>query len=116
MRRLSNRSKGAPISRDLVQIRVTANSMSKAMRRIAFGFCWTVVMLPAASWAQTQPSAQTPAPAQAHAPTPGPRERLGLRDAPVTNVSVDGSEAMFTTMCALLAAGFEANVSSENWT
>jgi tetratricopeptide (TPR) repeat protein len=28
---------------------------------------------------------------------------------------VDGNEAMFTTMCALLAAGFEANVSAENW-
>jgi hypothetical protein len=28
---------------------------------------------------------------------------------------VDGSEAMFTTMCALLAAGFESNVSAENW-
>jgi hypothetical protein len=41
---------------------------------------------------------------------PGPR-----RTAPVTNISVDGSEAMFTTMCALLAAGFESNVSAENW-
>jgi len=29
---------------------------------------------------------------------------------------VDGSEAMFTTMCALLAAGFESNVSADNWT
>jgi len=29
---------------------------------------------------------------------------------------VDGSEAMFTTICALLAAGFESNVSSDNWT
>jgi hypothetical protein len=38
-----------------------------------------------------------------------------LRTAPVTNVTVDGSEAMFTTMCALLAAGFESNVSAENW-
>src|SRR5271170_4001639 len=37
------------------------------------------------------------------------------RPAPVTNVTVDGSEAMFTTMCALLAAGFESNVSAENW-
>ncbi len=34
---------------------------------------------------------------------------------PATNISVDGSEAMFTTMCALLAAGFESNVSAENW-
>ncbi|HVO56529.1 MAG TPA: tetratricopeptide repeat protein [Dongiaceae bacterium] len=35
--------------------------------------------------------------------------------APVTTVTVDGSEAMFTTMCALLAAGFEEDVSSANW-
>ncbi len=41
---------------------------------------------------------------------PAPR-----RAAPATNITVDGSEAMFTTMCALLAAGFESNVSAENW-
>jgi TolA-binding protein len=35
---------------------------------------------------------------------------------PATRVTVDGSEAMFTTMCALLAAGFEADVSAEKWT
>jgi len=35
--------------------------------------------------------------------------------APPSQVTVNGSEQMFTTMCALLAAGFEANVSSENW-
>jgi len=40
----------------------------------------------------------------------GPRQT-----APVTNIKVAGSEAMFTTMCALLAAGFESNVSAENW-
>src|SRR5207245_8413300 len=38
------------------------------------------------------------------------------RTAPQSTVSVDGSEAMFTTMCALLAAGFESNVSADNWT
>jgi tetratricopeptide (TPR) repeat protein len=36
--------------------------------------------------------------------------------APVTTVTVDDSEAMFTTMCALTAAGFESDVSSANWT
>ena len=40
---------------------------------------------------------------------PAPR-----RAAPVTNITVDGSEAMFTTMCALLAAGFESNISTQN--
>jgi tetratricopeptide (TPR) repeat protein len=34
---------------------------------------------------------------------------------PETRVTVDGSEAMFTTMCALLAAGFESDVSAEKW-
>jgi len=48
-----------------------------------------------------------------NAQAPAPRQRT--QPAPVTNVTVDGSEAMFTTMCALLAAGFEANVSAENW-
>jgi tetratricopeptide (TPR) repeat protein len=56
-----------------------------------------------------QPSAK-PAPAQA-APAAGPR----LHPAPITNVTVDGSEAMFTVMCALYASGFEGNVSAENW-
>jgi len=51
------------------------------------------------------------APAAQPAPPPGPR----LRPSPITNVSVDGSEAMFTTMCALLAAGFESEVSAANW-
>ena len=34
---------------------------------------------------------------------------------PETRITVDGSEAMFATMCALLAAGFESDVSAENW-
>ena len=39
-----------------------------------------------------------------------------MQTAPVTNITIDGSETMFTTMCALLAAGFESNVSSADWT
>ena len=30
-------------------------------------------------------------------------------------INVDASEPMFTTMCALLASGFEADISAENW-
>lgn len=41
--------------------------------------------------------------------------RARMRPSPITNVTVDGNEAMFTTMCALLAAGFEADVSASKW-
>jgi hypothetical protein len=46
-----------------------------------------------------------------------PQKQAGpkLQPAPVTTVTVDGSEAMFTTMCALLASGYEADVSAANW-
>jgi hypothetical protein len=49
--------------------------------------------------------------AQSQAPVPPPK----MQAAPATTVTVDGSEAMFTTMCALLASGFEADVSAQNW-
>jgi hypothetical protein len=88
------------------------NSMNKVFRWVAWGLWWTATVLPLTSRAQAPTPAQQPAPS-----TPaGGRSRLGLRDAPVTNVTVDGSEAMFTTMCALLASGFEADVSSDRWT
>ncbi len=67
---------------------------------------------------KSAPASQTPAQAPAPPPAnvaPADAARRQYRAAPVTNVTVDGNEAMFATMCALLAAGFEANVSSENW-
>src|SRR5580700_6795795 len=96
-----------------------AKCMNNVFRWMALGIWWAAAMLPSPIGAQTKPTGQATAPTQA--PTPAappnhPRARLGLRDAPVTNLSVDGSEAMFTTMCALLAAGFEADVSAEHWT
>jgi tetratricopeptide (TPR) repeat protein len=61
--------------------------------------------------------AQAPIPAQVQAPAPAapPAARPRTRVAAQSPVSVDGNEAMFTTMCALLAAGFESNVSADNW-
>ena len=50
------------------------------------------------------------APAQAP-PRVAPRPHA----APATNITVDGNEAMFATMCALYAAGFEGDVSTDNW-
>jgi tetratricopeptide (TPR) repeat protein len=46
---------------------------------------------------------------------PPPAARPQREAAPVTNITVDASEPMFTTMCALLASGFESNISAENW-
>jgi tetratricopeptide (TPR) repeat protein len=43
------------------------------------------------------------------------QQRPRVQVAAQSNVNVDGSEAMFTTMCALMASGFEGNVSSEKW-
>ncbi len=60
--------------------------------------------------APAQPQSQ--APARADAPPAFSRTQTP----PPNAVTVDGSEAMFTTMCALLAAGFESNISSDNWT
>jgi hypothetical protein len=55
---------------------------------------------------------------QSSTSTPGQGPAAGRRSAaaPQSTVTVDGSEAMFTTMCALLAAGFESNISADNWT
>ncbi|HEY6944990.1 MAG TPA: hypothetical protein VI431_07600 [Candidatus Acidoferrum sp.] len=76
------------------------------------GLCVTLALQSAAqdttkapAQIQTQVAPKVQAPAASRAQTPPP-------DA----ITVDGSEAMFTTMCALLAAGFESNVSSDNWT
>ena len=82
---------------------------------VLYGLC-AVTALPAAGQAQApapmpgQVQTKSPPPAQA----PAPRARV--RTTPPGTVSVDGSEAMFTTICALLAAGFQSNVSSDNWT
>lgn len=63
---------------------------------------------PQAPAAATKP-AQTPVPAAV------PKPRPAVQTADNASVSVDGREAMFTTMCALLASGFESEVSAENW-
>lgn len=73
--------------------------------RKSAAFCALAALLVAVAAPPANPQAKTQAPAS----------RQRTQTAQVTNVTVDGSEAMFTTMCALLAAGFEANVSAENW-
>src|SRR6267378_3444588 len=84
--------------------RTDTGFMAKSVLHLPVLLCCSVVVWPATSNAQAQ------APPQ-NASGAGPR----LRPGPITNVSVDGSEAMFTTMCALLAAGFESDVSAANW-
>src|SRR5712691_5239023 len=86
--------------------------MKKLRRLMAlFGLC-AAIALPAAGQAQAPTPAQVQTQSSPPAQTPGARPRT----APPSEVSVDGNEAMFTTMCALVAAGFESNVSSDHWT
>ena len=88
--------------------------MIKARRLTALlGLCATVAFQTAA-----QSTPQAPAKPQSQAPrkAEAPADSLRAQSASQEAVTVDGSEAMFTTMCALLAAGFESNVSADNWT
>jgi hypothetical protein len=88
--------------------------MKKHQRQIAMiGLC-AVTALPAAGQAQAPVPAQVQTQTTPEAQAPAPR--LRAQKAWQSTISVDGSEAMFTTICALLAAGFESNVSSDNWT
>ncbi len=65
--------------------------------------------------AQAPPASAPPAAVQApetpHPPSPAAQRQV----VPNNTLSVDSSEPMFATMCALLASGFEADVSAENW-
>jgi hypothetical protein len=65
------------------------------------------LFLPVPSSQAQKVNSAAPPPPQAARP---PREPV-----PTTNIAVDASEPMFTTMCALLASGFEADISAENW-
>src|SRR6266853_4957496 len=82
---------------------------------VLYGLC-ALTALPAAG--QAQAPAPMPGQVQTNSPPPAqaPAPRARVRTTPQSTVSVDGSEAMFTTICALLAAGFQSNVSSDNWT
>src|SRR5690242_2700404 len=87
----------------------------KTLRRNALmvGLCAAIVLVAAA---------QNPAPPlvqdkqQTTPPSAAAATPRRIQPESPNAITVDGSEAMFTTMCALLAAGFESNVSSDNWT
>ena len=102
-------------NQQLTRVRTAAKGMKKLQRQLVMTGLCVAIALPAAGQVQapvpaavqtqtTPPAPQAPAPAQR------------ARAIPQGTVSVDGSEAMFTTICALLAAGFESNVSADNWT
>jgi tetratricopeptide (TPR) repeat protein len=95
-----------------------ATGMKKLQRQMALCVLCAAMVYPMPGHAQAP--AAVPARVQTQSPAPpvaqAPPVRLRTRTAPPSAVTVDGSEAMFTTMCALLAAGFESNVSADNWT
>jgi len=88
--------------------------MKNLRRRIALIGLFATWALPVAAQdaAPAPAQVQTQAPLQAQAPSAPNRARTPAE----RTVTADGSEAMFTTMCALLAAGYESNISSDNWT
>lgn len=98
-----------------VQVNAAAKEMKKFRRyALGFGLCAAIVFPAAAQDAAPAPAQpQTQSQAAPSAPTPG--VRTSNQATSQNAVNIDGSEAMFTTMCALLAAGFESDVSSANW-
>jgi tetratricopeptide (TPR) repeat protein len=98
----------------LIQMRTAANGMKNLRRPIALIGLFATWVLPAAG----QDPAHAPAQVQTQAPPPAQAPPAPARTGTPAQrtITVDGSEAMFTTMCALLAAGYESNVSSDNWT
>ena len=90
--------------------------MRKLQRQLALFELCALFVMPAAASAQAPATVQEQKPAAPPAPTPAATAPSRRHPAPPSTVSVDGSEAMFTTMCVLLASGFESNVSADNWT
>jgi hypothetical protein len=87
-------------------------------KRIGSIWCGLGLMLGVsilASTAMGQAPAQKQGAPTAQAPAKAPTYHAQQTTAPVTNVTVDGSEAMFTTMCALYASGFEGDVNEDHW-
>ena len=82
-----------------------ARSLAAKLGLAAIGGLFLLLTVPS-SHAQTVNSPPPP-------PPPAASSQRGI--APPTNITVDTSEPMFTTMCALLASGFEADISAENW-
>jgi len=88
--------------------------MKKLQRRMVLLALCAILVSPAAGQAPASPPAAVQSPSADPAKIP-PAYRQ-VRPAAQSPVTVDGSEAMFTTMCALLAAGFESDVRADNWT
>lgn len=68
-------------------------------RKISDKICVILLLLAAAGFCAAQ------------APVQKPRTTI----APATAATIDTSEAMFSTMCALYAAGYEGDVNADNW-
>jgi Tetratricopeptide repeat len=83
-----------------------ARSVAAKLGLASIGSLFLLLIAPS-SHAQTVNSPPPPP------PPPAASSQRGI--APPTNITVDASEPMFTTMCALLASGFEADISAENW-
>src|SRR2546423_170404 len=104
-----NTTRGLEASERSVQPGIATSNATHEMTRV-FGKISVMACSAALIGVWCQASAQ----AQQNPPS-APIARPRVQAAPQTTITVDGSEAMFTTMCALLAAGFESDISAANW-
>src|SRR5256885_13412482 len=104
-----NTTRGLEASERSVQPGIATSNATHEMTRV-FGKISAMACSAALIGVWCQAGAQ----AQQNPPS-APIARSRVQAAPQTTISVDGSEAMFTTMCALLAAGFESDLSAANW-
>lgn len=92
--------------------------MMRLAKQVLLGACCVTLALTAPVNAQDPGSSQEPTSQKSQPPARQPAPNAFAHRAPAmpsSPVSIDGSEAMFTTMCALLASGFESNVDSREW-
>src|SRR3974390_307294 len=82
-----------------------SSNKTRMVRKISEAFSVILLMLAVfVGAAQGQKTTTAPIPPQRSA---GP--------APATAATIDTNEAMFATMCALYASGYESDVSADNW-
>jgi hypothetical protein len=84
-------------------------------RKFSDKLCVILLFLATCSAPSRAQAPASPAPPIPAAKPKTPITRPSQNIAPATAATIDTSEAMFATMCALYASGYEGDVNSDNW-